>query len=268
MATPLFRQEAIQHAAAGERYEDVFVVVSARAWLALASVGALLLAALLWSIFASIPVTVEGSGELVAGGGIEAIVAPSDGVVTASEPVGASVARGDAVVRVRGVSDAIDVARAPIAGTVVEVSVEPSSFVHRGDVIATVEPPLAQLQAIVFVPVSAEKTIVPGMPARISPIDANPKVYGVIRGSVISVASYPATPDRIKAVFHNDSLAASIETRPVREVHLALERDADGSPAWSGFPRVRPHTSSGTPCSAGIVVEDRRPIAFVFPSLE
>jgi hypothetical protein len=268
MATPLFRKEAIQHAAAGERYEDVFVVVSARAWLALATVGALLLLALIWSIFASIPVTVEGSGVLVAGSGIQTIVAPTDGVVTAIEAVGAGVARGDAVVRVRSASDAIDVARAPIAGTVVEVAVGPSSYVHRGDVIATVEPPLAQLQAVVFVPVSAERTILPGMAARISPIDANPKVYGVIRGSVESVASYPATPDRIKAVFHNDALAATVSTRPVREVHLQLERDADGSPAWSGFPRVRPHTASGTPCSAGVVVENRRPIAFVFPSLE
>jgi len=94
MATPLFRQEAIQHAAAGERYEDVFVVVSARAWLALAAVGALLLATLLWSIFASIPVTVDGSGELVAGGGVQTIVAPSDGVVTAVGAVGAGVSRG------------------------------------------------------------------------------------------------------------------------------------------------------------------------------
>jgi hypothetical protein len=268
MATPLFRKEAIQHAAAGERYEDVFVVVSARAWLALATVGALLVAALLWSIFASIPVTVDGSGELVAGNGIQTIVAPSDGVVTAIGGVGASVGRGDAVVRVRTGSDTIAVARAPIAGTVIEVSVLPSSFVRRGDVIATIEPPLAQLQAIVFVPVSAERAIVQGMPARVSPIDANPKVYGVIRGYVVSVAPYPASPDRIKAVFHNDAMAAGVTTRPVREVHVALERDADGSPSWSGFPRVRPRTASGTPCSAGIVVENRRPIAFVFPALE
>jgi hypothetical protein len=49
---------------------------------------------------------------------------------------------------------------------------------------------------------------------------------------------------------------------------VALERDADGTPSWSGFPRVRPRTTSGTPCTAGIVVENRRPIAFVFPALE
>jgi hypothetical protein len=106
------------------------------------------------------------------------------------------------------------------------------------------------------------------MAARVSPIDANPKVYGVIRGYVSSVAPYPASPDRIKSVFHNDALAAAVTTRPVREVHVALERDADGSPRWSGFPRNRPRSASGTPCSAGIVVENRRPIAFVFPALE
>jgi len=268
MATPLFRKEALQHAAAGERYEDVFVVVSARAWLALAVIGALLLAVLIWSIFASIPVTVGGSGELVAGSGIQTIVAPSDGIVSAIEAVGTEVERGDAVVRIRSSPDAIAVARAPIAGTLVEVAVGDSSFVHRGDVIATIEPPMAQLHAIVFVPVSADRAIVPGMPARVSPIDANPKVYGVIRGSVTSVAPYPASPDRIKAVFHNDALAAGVATGPVREVHIALERDLDGSLAWSGFPRVRPRSASGTPCTAGIVVENRRPISFVFPSLE
>jgi HlyD family secretion protein len=268
MATPLFRKEALQHAAAGERYEDVFVVVSARAWLALAALGVLLLGALIWSVWASIPVTEDGSGELVAGSGVQSIVAPSDGVITAIEAAGTEVARGGAVVRIRSGPTAIAVARAPIDGTVVEVPFGASSFVHRGDVVATIEPPPAQLQAIVFVPVGAERAIVPGMQARISPIDADAKVYGVIRGSVISVAPYAASPDRVKAVFHNDALAAGVTVRPVREVHVALERDADGSPVWSGFPRVRPRTASGTPCTAGIVVENRRPISFVFPALE
>lgn len=267
MASPLFRREALDHATAGERYEDLFVVVPSRAWTILAGVAALFVGALVWSLFATIPVTVDGSGELIAGTGLQQLTAPVDGVLIAARGSGDRISAHDAVVRLRGPNNAIVTVRAAIAGIVIEVPHETSTFVHRGDIVATIEPPPELLQAVVFMPVETDRAIAPGMPARISPVDANPNVFGVLRGTVVSVAPYPATPERIASVLANETLAASIAHAPVREVHVALERDAGGEPVWSGAARARPRVISGMPCSLGVVVENRHPIAFIIPPL-
>jgi len=267
MADPIFRREALDHATAGERYEDLFVVVPSRAWTMLVAIGVLLVAAFVWSLVATIPVTVDGTGELIAGGGLQTLTAPADGAITDERSSGDAVTRNEAIARIRTSSLSYAVVRTPIEGNVIEVPHGRTTFVHRGDVVATIEPPLSSLQAIVFVPVATDRALVPGMPVRISPADANPHVYGVLRGTVVSVAPYPATPDRIASTLGNATLAAGLLSQPVREVHVALGRDALGEPQWSGFARSRPRVVSGTPVSAGVVVEDRHPIAFVFPPL-
>jgi hypothetical protein len=267
MAGSLFRNEALEQTTAGERYEDMFVVVSSRAWAALAAVGLMLVAILVWSVTASIPVTVDGSGEIVAGSGLETLAAPADGIIIDERDAGETIARGTAVIRLRTAAGLIAVARAPFAGTVIEIPHEQSAFVHRGDIVATIEPPPQTLRAVVFLPVAIDSPLLAGMAARISPIDANPKVFGIIRGTVTFVAPYPVTPERIASVLHNATLAAGVETQPLREVHISLSRDASGEPRWSGGARNRPRVASGTLCSAGVVVEMRKPIAFVFAPL-
>jgi HlyD family secretion protein len=75
----LFRKAALDRMASPERLDVLMQVTSPFGWVALCTVGALLLGVLLWSIFGSIPTRVEGEGILIQGGTLREIRSSGDG---------------------------------------------------------------------------------------------------------------------------------------------------------------------------------------------
>lgn len=100
----LFRKAALEKMASPERLDEMMMVTSPKGWLTLAAVGLLLVAAIFWSLFGTIPVKVRGNGILK---------------------------RGEAVLDVSsGASGRLD-----------QIAVQPGDVVSEGDVIATVSQP-------------------------------------------------------------------------------------------------------------------------------
>ena len=64
--TQIFRPEALEQASSVEQLDQLMQVVGLKDWLPLASVGALLAAALIWSVVGKIPMFVEAKGLLLA----------------------------------------------------------------------------------------------------------------------------------------------------------------------------------------------------------
>jgi hypothetical protein len=62
MPTPIFRQEALERLSSPERLDELMHVTSPRSWIALAALGGLIVAALIWSAFTTLSTTVSGSG--------------------------------------------------------------------------------------------------------------------------------------------------------------------------------------------------------------
>lgn len=75
----LFRKAALDRMASPERLDVLMQVTSPLGWVALSTVGALLLGVLLWSVFGSIPTRVEGEGILIQGGTLREIRASGNG---------------------------------------------------------------------------------------------------------------------------------------------------------------------------------------------
>ena len=61
----LFRKESLERLSSPERLDQLMQVVSPKSWLPLTALGSLVLTALAWSVYGSIPVTVEGRGVLI-----------------------------------------------------------------------------------------------------------------------------------------------------------------------------------------------------------
>ena len=78
----LFRKAAIDKLASPEQLDVLMQVTSPKGWIALWSVGGILVGVVVWSIFGTIPERIDGQGILIRGGGLREIKATSQGVLT------------------------------------------------------------------------------------------------------------------------------------------------------------------------------------------
>jgi HlyD family secretion protein len=107
----LFRQAAIDKMSSPERLDVLMEVTSPKGWLALWTVGGMLI---IWSIFGSIPTRIEGQGILIRGGSLRELASGIDGELKELKvDIGGTVSEGQ-IVAVLGVAnreDAADAAR-------------------------------------------------------------------------------------------------------------------------------------------------------------
>ncbi len=83
MGQDLFRKAALDKLASPERLDVTMEVTSPRGWIALWTIGGVLLCVIGWGIFGSIPTRVDGVGILLRGGSLREIKAEGRGTLTA-----------------------------------------------------------------------------------------------------------------------------------------------------------------------------------------
>ena len=79
---PLFRKAALDKLASPERLDVLMQVTSPQGWIALGTIGGILVLAIFWSIFYSIPERIDGQGILIRGGSLREVRASGDGTLT------------------------------------------------------------------------------------------------------------------------------------------------------------------------------------------
>lgn len=120
----VFRQSALDRLSSPEQVDTLMRVLGPAGWWALATTGALLLAALLWSIFGRIPVRVDGQGVLLRGRGITVVTSGGAGRLASLDVVlGDRVEAGQVVARVAlpDLEEQLDEARRQLAAARAEV---------------------------------------------------------------------------------------------------------------------------------------------------
>ncbi len=92
----LFRKESLERLSSPEQLDQLMQVVGPKAWLPLASLGALMVVAVAWSIVGSIPITVTGEGVLIRPRKVVQFQSPGSGRLMAlNVQVGDTVRKGD-----------------------------------------------------------------------------------------------------------------------------------------------------------------------------
>ncbi len=75
----LFRKESLERLSSPERLDQLMQVVSLKSWLPLTTLGSLVVAAVIWSIFGRIPITVGGRGVVIYPHQVVSIQTPNSG---------------------------------------------------------------------------------------------------------------------------------------------------------------------------------------------
>jgi HlyD family secretion protein len=98
----IFRKVALERLSSPEQLDQLVQVTDPRGWLSLTGLGALLLAALVWGVWGTIPTQAHGEGILLRQGGVSDLVSPANGqVAEVLVSVGDVIAKGQPVATIR-----------------------------------------------------------------------------------------------------------------------------------------------------------------------
>ena len=269
---PIFRQAALERLSSPEQLDQLMPIIALRGWIALFTVIGLVLLALAWSFFDTIPTQVTGRGILIRGGQLLPVVAPVGGQIEALfVQAGDLVQPGQIIASLQPLDNA---GAAPVqavslfTGQVVELAAARGSVVNAGETIATLEDPAKPLEAVIYVPASTGKSVQPGMAAQVSLANVGYEAYGFLRGTVRSVALFPSTAQSMLTVLANEQLVNEFmaEGTPL-EVRIELIPDSTTASgyAWSSASGPPLAVNSGTLGAAIITVSERRLIELLIP---
>lgn len=159
----------------------------------------------------------------------------------------------------------------PYAGEVLELKAYAGSMVTEGQPILSIQPQADELQLLTYLPASEAKDVHGGMEAQVSPSSVKREEFGFMRGKVIYVADYPATPAAVMSNFQNESLVNALTSSgPVTELRIALNRN-DKTPSgfqWSTTTGPPVIVTAGTICNVQVVTRRQRPISLLVPYLK
>lgn len=167
------------------------------------------------------------------------------------------------------------------AGRVVQVLKNVGDRVRENEPLIRMEPAIADggqdafcggnVHAILYVPTQLAAKVQSGDLARVSPSDIKREEYGYIVGRVEWVASYAASSDDMREKLKNDQLVTAFgASGPVYEARVCLDGDAANTRngfKWSSGMGPAQAVEPGAPCSASLVVDERRPFSYVVPAL-
>lgn len=276
MKRQIFREVALEQLSSPEQLDQLMQVTNPRGWLALAAMVGLLIAAILWGIFGSIPTNVTGEGILIAPGGVNNVVSVVSGqVVDIYFDVGDTVEAGQVVARVAVPDQTVrEKVVTPYSGHILEIKINEGDLVERGTPVLSVELLTAggrqDLDAIIYVPPTEGKKIKPGMDVQISPSTVKREEFGVMLGKVASVGEFPATYQGMFRLLGSDELVQALSAggAPI-EVHVELTPDEEtvSGYKWSSPQGPPTRIDSGTLCTARITLREQRPLSLVLPVL-
>jgi multidrug efflux pump subunit AcrA (membrane-fusion protein) len=274
----IFRKVALERLSSPEELDQLMQVTTSKGWLALISLGILLIAALIWGFFGSIPTTVDGQGILLRTEGVYNIPAVAAGQVTAIYVrVGDAVAEGQTVARISQVgAGSATGARivSPQAGRVMEIRTTEGSVVNAGTPIISIEAldrESKKLEAIIYLSSADGKKAKVNMPVEVTPSTVKRQDYGFIPGRIVSVSEFPVTKQGMARILGSEELAdqfsnasggALIEIR----AQLAEDPNSVSGYRWSSKgPNIT--IENGTPFTVKVITEQRRPITLIIPLL-
>jgi HlyD family secretion protein len=159
----------------------------------------------------------------------------------------------------------------PYSGQVLELKVAPGGNVTMGEPILSIQPDAHNLELVAYVASSNAKEIKNGMEVQVSPSSIKREEYGFMKGEVVYVSDYPATPAALTRNFENESLTQILSSSGlVTEIRVALKTDSSTPSGfdWSASKGPPIIITSGSICTVQIVTKRQHPVSLLFPYIK
>lgn len=269
-----FRRKALDSLRAPDELDSPVRLARPQGWVSLLVVAAVIAAGVVWCCIGQVPRTVGGSGVLTYPEGISALQGAYTGNVgTVFAQTDSVVPAGTPVMSVISPTGATELVRAPFAGIVTNVLVSTGQFVSPGETLLDIEQtdmPDSQLLARIYVPAAQAVDLQPGDDVAINVSSAPAQAFGVLRGTVTSVDSFPETPQQILDFLGGNQLLANNFLSGGDPVGVDVRLTADPSTVsgfqWSTNEGPPFQLQSQTLVTASISIPGERAITWVLPS--
>lgn len=267
----IFREKAMEKLASSEESDKLLVVMTPLGWLSLWCLFALIIAAIIWSIFGQIPVTVQGKGIILTSRGLFTITAPADGIIT-EVPVklGDWVAKDHLIAKLEKGQEI----KSREDGKILEIYVHPGDFVKEGDTIAWAQYPLEKGDRYIcygFYSVEDGEKISEGMEAKLGLENVDISKVGYLLGQVAFVSQFPVTERSMLGALQNPSIVKLLRDQhsSVIRTEIELQRDerAPSGYLWTTKNVPAGYIVAGTICDVTIVTDVKAPITYLLPIL-
>ncbi len=285
----VFRKAALDRLSSPERLDELAQVTTSRGWIALLALAGFLCIILVWMIVGKIPVTVGGDGILIKPSGMMRLVAFHEGIIgDILVPPGEPVKAGATIAYVMTDLNPVDSGHvseattsesyqkpiiSPQSGLVTDLFVSVGDLVTRTTPVVNIEPENESepLQAIAYVPLTDSKKIKPGMPARIVPVYVKPEEFGYLVGEVTTIADYPASRQSVNRLVANETLTSQLLSKGTLvavTLNLFPDTETPSGFQWASGQGPEVQLKGGTLSQITIIVDHKRPLHLVFPTLE
>jgi HlyD family secretion protein len=162
------------------------------------------------------------------------------------------------------------IVKASFGGRVVALLAGPGQQLRPGDKLMTLEAAKAPVRFVGFIPLTEGKKVISGMEARISPSNVKSEEFGFMVGRIASVSDFASTPEELQRTFNNEQLAQKFSESSPFQVVVTPDLDPH-SPSgfrWTSSKGPPISIGSGTFCTLQVIVERRRPISYVIPTVK
>ena len=270
----LYRKSSLEKLSSPEQLDRAITVSSPMSWLALIGVAVIIVAAIVWSVFGTLPTTATVNGIVVNPASTGAVYSEYAGTVSEIvKEAGDSIKDGDEIAKIKTASGEILTIKATQSGTLTNLLVTVDAPVYAGAEIARYTPSVNQDQIVVcYVPASTAKQLKKDMQVLVYPSSVDSQKYGHMEAWIESVGEYAATTSNLWYVVGADNLVAEqfVANGPVVSVICRIKTDTttDSGFYWTSESAKDLVISNGSFVSAKIVTDECAPITKLFASLK
>lgn len=264
-------QDAAEPVSPIERLDGVTLFGTPKMWVGLLGLVALLIAGLIWGVFAKAPVTISAAGVISTEGGPLEVGASLNGTVTSLfVTVGESVEASNTLAIITDDQGLAVRVRTPVSGIVTEISTQVGDFLSAGSTVMTLQDTTNDLESIAFIPVSSIGSLLVGQEVLMSPKSVPVSEFGYLKGTISSISSVPVSNARVEQLVGRVAGSKNYDAQgePIVEVRIRVSADS-ATPSgftWTQGEGPPYQLLSGTPWSGEVVISDSTPIATLLGS--